>query len=448
MSQKILIDPKSDCINLNKDSKRFLIFGTITLMTQTTQMNQINQRLKTILDTLGTQKDFIISTISVFVLPILINFLFLNENKVTDVQKWRFFTISLYLVSVFYKVYEWASNEKGLRPLNGAKCFLKLVGLVIIWELSFIVLVERSFLATVPTNTFIMVCQIVGFLLSFLAFYDMVPHEPDVEPMYCNNSFITKVRIFFLGRHLIPLIGPMDLKFFWVGRVGMGLWFIVTFRWLIITCVSFTTFSQLFAQMVAFCLSFAYIYDFYCNEQWYTQTIDMIHDRFGFMMAWGSIVWMPFVYSFVMFQIVEYPPDSVMISIFSLIFGLISVLAFRMINNYRVLSRKLLEKGTHCEREISGVLVKSKIDQRETYLITSGPYAYSRHPNYLADLCWCFCLCLTGQTLFSFLFFAFLVILLCNRCLRDEKRCSLKYGSEKWNEYCKIVPYRIIKGVF
>jgi len=40
-----------------------------------------------------------------------------------------------------------------------------------------------------------------------------------------------------------------------------------------------------------------YVVDFFWNEAWYLKTIDICHDHFGFYLAWGDLVWLPFMYT-------------------------------------------------------------------------------------------------------------------------------------------------------
>lgn len=38
-------------------------------------------------------------------------------------------------------------------------------------------------------------------------------------------------------------------------------------------------------------------------------TMDIIHDGFGFMLAFGDLVWVPFIYSFQAFYLVHHPNE-------------------------------------------------------------------------------------------------------------------------------------------
>lgn len=40
-----------------------------------------------------------------------------------------------------------------------------------------------------------------------------------------------------------------------------------------------------------------YILDFFFNEDWYLKTIDIAHDHYGWYLAWGDAVWLPWMYT-------------------------------------------------------------------------------------------------------------------------------------------------------
>ena len=48
-------------------------------------------------------------------------------------------------------------------------------------------------------------------------------------------------------------------------------------------------------QFVSTILMSIYIVKFFCWEKWYLHAADIQVDRFGFMLCWGTLVFMPFV---------------------------------------------------------------------------------------------------------------------------------------------------------
>jgi len=87
--------------------------------------------------------------------------------------------------------------------------------------------------------------------------------------------------------------------------------------------------------------------------------------------------------------------------------------------------------------------------QSENLLLASGYWGLSRHFHYLPELSLAFCWCTTAafQNLVPYLYFLFLTVLLFHRSIRDDTKCYNKYG-KYWNEYKKIVPYKIIPYIY
>ena len=52
-----------------------------------------------------------------------------------------------------------------------------------------------------------------------------------------------------------------------------------------------------------------------------------------------------------------------------------------------------------------------------------------------------------GEAPLPLLYFFFLVALLVHRIYRDEDKCAAKYGPG-WEQYCKVVKYRMIPYVY
>lgn len=82
-------------------------------------------------------------------------------------------------------------------------------------------------------------------------------------------------------------------------------------------------------------------------------------------------------------------------------------------------------------------------------LLTSGWWAWSRKPNYVADwtmsLTWG--LVVGTTTPIPYFYSMFFITVLVHRCGRDFERCAIKYGKD-WEKYCSIVKYKFIPYVY
>jgi 7-dehydrocholesterol reductase len=90
-----------------------------------------------------------------------------------------------------------------------------------------------------------------------------------------------------------------------------------------------------------------------------------------------------------------------------------------------------------------------KGETRESLLLVDGWWRLSRHfhyvPEILASLAWSLP-SLNSGFVGPYFYVIYLTILLTDRAYRDDDRCSKKYG-KYWDEYCDIVPYKIVPGV-
>ena len=73
----------------------------------------------------------------------------------------------------------------------------------------------------------------------------------------------------------------------------------------------------------------------------------------------------------------------------------------------------------------------------------------SRHFHYVPEVLAAFCWSVPAlfENFLPYFYVTFLAILLTHRAIRDDRRCALKYGTD-WDEYRKVVPYKIIPGIF
>ena len=85
-----------------------------------------------------------------------------------------------------------------------------------------------------------------------------------------------------------------------------------------------------------------------------------------------------------------------------------------------------------------------------------GWWGVARHFNYSGEIIQALALSLPGllvgptvfQRLLPLLYPVYYVVLFVSRQMDDDEVCRRKYGERCWDEYTKLVPYRIFPGVY
>ena len=102
--------------------------------------------------------------------------------------------------------------------------------------------------------------------------------------------------------------------------------------------------------------------------------------------------------------------------------------------------------GYHCLGRSQGNVTKKK-----SLLLASGFWGVARHFQYFFELTaawsWCFLANPLKNGVIPLFYAAFLTYLLIDRANRDSKKCHLKYGKH-YEQYCRLVPYKIIPFVY
>lgn len=324
------------------------------------------------------------------------------------------------------------------------------------WVISHILFISLSFGLGVFSPTiifdhlgpFLWVTNIAGFSLGIFAYVKALyfPSFPQ-DRKFSGNRFYD----FFMGVELNPRVGLIDLKLFFNGRPGIVAWTLINLSF---AAAQYAKFGVLTNSMVIVnFLQALYVLYFFWKEAWYLKTIDIHHDHFGWMLAWGDSVWLPYMYTlqalFLVFNPVELTTGY---ALFVLSFGLIGFYIFAASNNQKDYFRKSGDDVLIWGKKPESINCEYKTEDgltRKSKLLVSGWWGLSRHSNYTGDLILSLAYSLAcGVThIFPYFYFIFLSILLIHRCIRDEKRCQDKYG-KKWEEYCAKVPYRLIPGIW
>ena len=109
---------------------------------------------------------------------------------------------------------------------------------------------------------------------------------------------------YYWGTELYPRILGWDVKMFTNCRFGMMAWPLIL--------VSFAakqaeTVGLSDSMAVAVGLQLVYIAKFYWWETGYLRSLDIMHDRAGFYICWGCLVWVPSIYTSSTLYLVGHP---------------------------------------------------------------------------------------------------------------------------------------------
>lgn len=295
---------------------------------------------------------------------------------------------------------------------------------------------------------FLWVTNIAGFSLGIFAYLKAFyfPSHPN-DRKFSGNRFYD----FFMGIELNPRVGPIDLKLFFNGRPGIVAWTLINLSFASAQYAKFGFLTN--SMMIVNFLQALYVLYFFWKEAWYLKTIDIHHDHFGWMLAWGDSVWLPFMYTLQALFLVFNPVQlSTEYALFVLALGLIGFYIFADANNQKDKFRRSGKELLIWGRKSQSIDCEYKTEDgqtRKSRLLTSGWWGCARHMNYTGDLILslAYSLACGMAFVFPYFYFVFLLILLVHRCIRDEKRCQAKYG-KKWDEYCAKVPYRLIPYIW
>ena len=180
------------------------------------------------------------------------------------------------------------------------------------------------------------------------------------------------------------------------------------------------------------------------------------------------MVWLPTVYTLQAQYLARNPyslPNPAAAAI--LFTGISGYIIFRAVNHQKDLARRTKGDCTIWGKKaevIKARYMTSDGKEHETILLCSGWWGVVRHANYLGDLIFSYSVCAAaglssigsdglgiwekgGFLLLPWTYAIFMTILLIQRCIRDETRCSGKYGAT-WTEYCEKVKWRLVPGIF
>lgn len=297
----------------------------------------------------------------------------------------------------------------------------------------------------------LVLANIFGFSLTIFSYIKASVAPSHKEDRCFSGSFFYDL---FMGVELNPRIGDFDFKLFFNGRPGIVAWTLINLSF---AAKQYENLGYVTNSMVILnILQAFYVIDYFLNEVWYLRTIDIAHDHFGFYLAWGDMVWLPFMYTLQAVYLVYNPvnlPLWAAAGVFML--GMAGYFIFRSANSQKDYFRSQIKKTGKCviwgkpAVYIPAEYSTSDGEVKKSCLLASGWWGISRHFNYVGDLMnsLSYCLACGVNHMLPQFYFVYMTILLVHRAFRDDVKCNQKYG-QFWKRYCKKVPYKIIPYVF
>jgi delta14-sterol reductase len=259
---------------------------------------------------------------------------------------------------------------------------------------------------------------------------------------------------FFVGRELNPRLGDLDFKFMFELRPGLIGWTLIAVAYVVKAAESAGFAKEggyaapgmlpLYGAALA---NFWYVFEGLLYEPGNVSMMDIAYDGFGFMLCFGDLAWVPFIYA-LQCRFLYYHP-AVARSLPPLYLAaavavyMAGYAAFRGANSEKDRYRKDVNDPRVAH-------LQTMRTARGTNLIINSWWGICRHPNYVGD--WLMVVATSmftgwGSVLpyFQVIYFA---VLLIHRQIRDEDWMLAKYGAEDWNAFCKKVPWRLIPGLY
>ena len=257
-----------------------------------------------------------------------------------------------------------------------------------------------------------------------------------------KERLLNPLEAYVVGAALNPRSGSLDWKFFCESRPGMILWVLIDLSF---AGAQLAKHGQLSHGMTLVCaFQVLYVADYFVHEEAILTTWDIRHEPFGFMLGWGSLVWVPFMFSLQALYLVDHPTPLPAPAVVGIV--VLNMAGYAIFRGANLQKHKFRKRSDYA---IWGKPAEYIQTDRGTKLLVSGFWGVARHANYLGDLMMGLAWCLTTgfARVLPYFYFIYFVILLVHRERRDNDHCARKYGNQ-WSEYTSRVRWRILPGLY
>jgi len=245
----------------------------------------------------------------------------------------------------------------------------------------------------------------------------------------------------WVGRELNPRIGSLDLKFMFELRPGLIGWSLLNWAHV---ARAYETGNLGSAIVLVSILESFYVFEALLFEAGNLTMMDIVVDGFGYMLCFGDLTWVPFIYTLKTRFLLLNPQhhDNIYLGFCMGMFA-VGYMLFRCSNS----EKDRFRKNPKDPRVAHLKVMKTSAGKS---LLISGYWGVCRHPNYVGDWLITTAWSLLAGTTYALPYFQplYFAILLVHRQFRDEHSMEQKYGKEDWEKFCKLVPYRLFPYVY
>lgn len=255
---------------------------------------------------------------------------------------------------------------------------------------------------------------------------------------------------YFWGMELYPRIFGWDVKMFTNCRFGMMGWGLILLSY---AAKQAELYGLTNSMVIAVALQLFYITKFFWWETGYLRSMDIMYDRAGFCICWGCMVWLPCIYTSPTLYLVNHPHHlSTPIALLIFVVGASCIFINYLADRQRQYVRMKNGDCTVWRKQPELIFANYKTEwgeKKQSLLLASGWWGISRHFHYIPEVLGAFCWSVPAlfDSALPYFYLSFLIFLLIDRALRQERRCANKYGKD-WEKYCERVPFRLIPFIY
>lgn len=342
------------------------------------------------------------------------------------------------------KPYKGPTTSKGNVPVYKANGVLAFLSTIILFSLASFYF--HLFQASIIYDNFgyILGALNIASLIICLLLYFKGRFAPSSTDSGITGHFIFD---YYWGTELYPQVLGWHIKQFITCRFGMMSWGLILISYAAKQYELYGFISN--AMLISVGLQLFYIGKFYLWETGYLSSLDIMHDRAGFYICWGCLVWVPCVYTSPSMYLVQHPIQlEPMLAITFFILGITSISINYLADRQRQMVRKKEGNCLIWGKKPVFTLATYKTEKGETkqnIILASGWWGIARHFHYIPEIAGAFFWSVPAlfYNFSPYFYVCFLTILLIDRAWRDDERCAMKYG-KAWQTYCEQVPYKMI----